>query len=550
MSRTILVVGGYGVFGARLSRALAGEAGLHVLVAGRSLARAQEVCAGTAALPLVLDRDAPDLPAQLAGLAPFAVIDAAGPFQAYGAAPYRLARASLQAGAHYLDLSDDADFTAGIASLDDLAREGGLVALSGVSSVPALSSAVVANLAPGMEDIHLIDTVILPGNRAPRGLSVIRAILTQAGRPVAHWRGGRAVAMPGWSGTRRERIALPGQCLPARPASLIGAPDLRLFPPTFAARSVVFRAGLELGLMHHGLWLLAWPVRLGLMRSLVPLARPLRWIADLLRPFGSDRGGMRVRVAGLAGGRPVARDWALIAGAGDGPEVPAIPARVAVQMLAEGDLRPGARPCLADLPLARLEQALATHAIATGRGESPCPGLFETVLGPDFARLPAPVQALHQVIDLGRWQGEAQVARGTGRLSRLVCRLFGFPAATAATPVEVTMERRGEAEVWTRRFGSRVFLSVMRARKGQMTERFGPFTFTLGLAVEGDALRFPVVAGRLGPVPLPRRLLPQSVAQETADGVRACFDVKLSLPLAGLLVRYRGWLEPADQSRK
>ena len=84
-----------------------------------------------------------------------------------------------------------------------------------------------------------------------------------------------------------------------------------------------------------------------------------------------------------------------------------------------------------------------------------------------------------------------------------------------------------------------------------MTERFGPFTFTLALQVTDGRLRFPVIAGRVGRVPLPRAILPRSVAtewqEETPDGPRARFDVALSLPIAGPLVRYQGWVRPADR---
>ncbi len=550
MNDTVLILGGYGVFGARLAAALAQDPSWRVIIAGRSATKARAAAAGLRAEPLALDRDAPDLAARLADLAPFAVVDAAGPFQAYGADPYRLARASLAAGAHYLDLSDDGAFTDGIALLDPLARAAGRVALSGVSSVPALSSAAVAELSQGMEDIHLIEGTILPGNRAPRGLSVVRAILAQAGRPVRQWRGGAAADLPGWSGTRSLSLALPGARLPPRPASLIGAPDTRLFPARFGARSVIFRAGLELRLMHHSLAFLALPVRLGLVRDITPLARPLRWLADRLRPFGSDRGGMRVRVAGLASGRPVRRDWVLLARAGDGPEVPAIPARVALSLLRQGRLPPGARPCIADLPLADLEAALATHAIRTGRAEAPAPGLFAQALGPGFDRLAPAIQDLHQLFDLRRWEGEAEITRGKSILARLICRAFGFPPAAPAVPVRVTMERDGKTERWTRDFGGRRFRSVLRLHRGRMTERFGPFTFTLDLAEKDGRLHFPVRTGRIGPLPLPRRLLPVSTTSERVEGGRLRFDVALSLPLAGPLVHYRGWLAEAPQPQR
>ena len=53
-----------------------------------------------------------------------------------GGDPYALPRICLRAGVDYLDLSDDAGFTAGIAALDAEAQAAGRRILSGASSVP------------------------------------------------------------------------------------------------------------------------------------------------------------------------------------------------------------------------------------------------------------------------------------------------------------------------------------------------------------------------------------------------------------------------------
>lgn len=80
-----------------------------------------------------------------------------------------------------------------------------------------------------------------------------------------------------------------------------------------------------------------------------------------------------------------------------------------------------------------------------------------------------------------------------------------------------------------------------------MSERFGAFTFGIGLRVGEGALHFPVTRGRLGPLPLPRPLLPESRATESAEDGRFRFDVELRAPLGlGPIVRYRGWLAPAS----
>ena len=98
------------------------------------------------------------------------VIDAAGPFRE---GDYRLARAAIAAGIHYVDLADGRAFVAGFPMLDAAAKKAGVVALTGASSTPALSNAVLDKLTAGWTRVDSVEIAISPGNRAPRGLSVI-----------------------------------------------------------------------------------------------------------------------------------------------------------------------------------------------------------------------------------------------------------------------------------------------------------------------------------------------------------------------------------------
>lgn len=535
------MLGGYGVFGTRLSAGLVAD-GWDVVVAGRNPGAAAAHCARHGGTAVRLDCDAADFAGQLAALAPFAVVDAAGPFQGYGTA--HVVQAALDAGAHYVDLSDDAGFTARIAAHDAAARSRGLVVMSGASTVPALSSAIATDLVAGLTDVHLIESTILPGNRAPRGLAVIRAILAQVGRPLALWREGW-ISARAWGRAQQVVLALPDQVLPPRRASLIGAPDLVLFPPHFGARNVVFRAGLELGVLHYGLTALSWLVRLRAVRNLVGLARPLQRAANLLKPFGTDQGGMLVRVLGMGPDGPVERRWTLIASGGDGPHIPAMPARLILRLVRDGDVVAGARPCMAAFDRAQAEAMLHAFQIRTAAVESPAPFLFAQALGAQFATLPAEVQALHQVMDERRWVGQGSVTRGKGWRARIVAGTMRFPPDVMQTPVTVVMQRQGDCERWTRAFGTRRFHSTLRWRGGVMTERFGALRFAIGLRVQDGALHYPVTAGWAFGIPIPRALLPISATVETASDGRAHFDVALSLPLIGLIVRYRGWLAPA-----
>ncbi|HKG83084.1 MAG TPA: hypothetical protein VKB16_08005 [Beijerinckiaceae bacterium] len=279
-------------------------------------------------------------------MAPRSPADAAGPFQ--GRSP-SLPRAAIAAGLHCVDLADARDYVLGIGALDASAREAGVAILSGASSTPGLSHAVLDRLTAEAEEIHSVEVAIAPGNRAPRGLSLVEAILTWAGRPVRVFRGGRWVEAPGWG--RAERVEIDG--LGPRRLSLCETADLDLLVERYRPTGdALFRAGLELGILHGGLTALSSLVRLGLVRSLRVVAGPLKHAADLFLPFGTDRGGMRVEAVTRDRDGTLRRSvWTLVADAGDGPQVPPLPALAALKMLASGELAfRGAAPCAGLIP--------------------------------------------------------------------------------------------------------------------------------------------------------------------------------------------------------
>ncbi|MEZ2223294.1 DUF4166 domain-containing protein [Rhizobium sp. RCC_161_2] len=548
---TVLVIGGYGVFGGRLSRRLARVEGLDVIVAGRSLEKAAAFCETNGGRPATIDVvDGDNLEALFAQLAPAIVVDAAGPFQRYGSNPYRVAAAALRAGASYIDLSDDGAFTAGISTLDPEARKSGLVAISGASSVPAISSAAVAALSRQMTSIDFIDSVILPGNRAPRGTSVVGSILSQVGRPVLTVRGNGERSVRGWSERRHETLSIPGvQPVPGRRSHHIGAPDTFLFPRHFGAANVSFRAGLELAVMNAALSLAGLAVAAFPRLRLERLSGLLVRIADAMRGLGTDRGGMRVEVGGLsADGTGVKARWTLIAGHGDGPEVPTIPAYLLTRMILGGRIEPGARACVGEIAMEDIETVTAELGINTHSVQEVEQSLFERVLGENFAALPSAIRRVHDSRISKRLEGRATVTRGDGIVAKLIGMAFGFPGSGDDIPTTVTIERRGDKETWTRQFGSAAFRSYLSPapgnRPGGVTERFGLLSFDIDLGERLGRLYYPVVKGRIGPIPLPRFLTPRSdtVEQLGLEDGRFHFSVNIDLPFFGHLVSYSGWL--------
>lgn len=364
MRRTIVLIGATGTFGSRLASMAARISGIDLVVTSRQLDKAQAFAhelgqqTGTPVRGLAYTHGA-DTAALLATSEPWLVIDAAGPFQHAG---YDTARAAIDAGAHWIDLADAADYIQGFApALDERARRRGTVAATGASSTPALSFAAVQALSEGWRSVDSIEIGIYPAGRSMVGEAVLRAVLSYTGLPVAIWRDGRSASVTGW-GTA-EKIMLTS--VPHRYRSPVATYDHALLSRTFGARNVSFYAGLESPAEHLGLLVLAK------MRARGVLPR-LEWLAPLLHrarrwtaPYCGDTGAMQVCVRGIDSvGEPTLAQWNLLAARGHGPYVPVLPALALIRKLLQNAL-PGGAFCAADLlDLREIEDCIGDLAIS------------------------------------------------------------------------------------------------------------------------------------------------------------------------------------------
>lgn len=358
----VVVLGGYGHFGARIVRALAKDAGIAVVVAGRH-ASTLGVAHFSALAPQLefadLDIAAEDLAAQLAALRPQLVIHTAGPFQGQG---YAVAEACLRAGAHYVDLADGRDFVREFPlRMEGIARTADRAAITGASTLPALSSAVVDALRGRLDALQEIDIVIAPAQRTPLGLATVRAVLSYCGKPFRCWVGGEWREAVGWGRPERVRFAR----IAPRLAAPCDVPDHDLLVARYpGVRTVRFRAALELPLLQRALALVAVLRQWGLplpMAALAPaLSRAGRWFDR----YGSDLGGMSIVLRGDRDGQPQAVRWDLTAPYLHGPEIPCLAAVLLARRLAAGQGLPsGAQACMGLLTLEDFERAFAEWRI-------------------------------------------------------------------------------------------------------------------------------------------------------------------------------------------
>jgi hypothetical protein len=554
----ILILGGYGTFGGRLAYLLAEEERLTLFIAGRSLQKAKQFCeglpSGAGKVPVFFDRNG-DVEAQIREIRPDIVVDAMGPFQVYGDDPYRVVKACIANGVDYMDLADGSDFVKGIRQFDQEAKAKDIYVLTGVSSFPVLSAAVVRKLSQDMTCVNAIKAGIAPSPYAGVGLNVIRAITSYAGKPLPLIRGGKPGTGYALTETMRYTICPPGYVpLGHILFSLVDVPDLKVLPELWPELdSIWIGAGPVPEVLHRMLIGLSWLVRWRILPSLLPFAPLFHFVINILR-WGEHRGGMFVSVEGINhGGESIERSWHLLAEAGDGPFIPSMAVQALILNCLAGKKPPvGARPATQELEASDYEEIFKSRTIYTGQRESianvESVPLYKRILGEAWEALPAPLAALHDVRSKEhRAEGLARVETGKHPFARLLAASYGFPRSGEHVPVKVTFQRKDGGEIWQRDFAGRRFSTFQSEGQGHadklLVESFGPVMFFMALVLKQGKLHSVTRRWSVFGIPLPLALAPNASVYEYADGDDFCFHVEVKHWLMGLLVRYEGRLQ-------
>lgn len=368
----VIVLGGYGNFGKRIVEDLAKIDSVTIFVAGRNLAKAQayidtlhasDDCLAADLKPLLIDIFANDFTKQLSLISPYLVIHTGGPFQGQD---YRVPNACIKVNAHYIDLADDRRFVCDIAQLDIAAKQKGVTLISGASSVPGLSSAVLDKYRDRFTNIDTIDMAIAPGNKAERGIATVKGILSYTGHAFNVFKGGRWQSVYGWMDSKVNDF---GGIVAKRHLANVDVPDLELFPKHYkVSERVSFQAGLELPFLHQTMVVMAQLVKKGLVKNWSPLAKIICKTSDLFLSLGSDNGAMQVTMTGTGiDGKALSIKWILYAPNGNGPYIPTLSAIILARKLLQSEaLKSGATACVGLLSLSYFSsyfKALDIYAI-------------------------------------------------------------------------------------------------------------------------------------------------------------------------------------------
>ncbi len=358
----ILILGATGNFGRRISERLAASTRATLVLASRSLQRSaalvNEITTRHASSVLhaaEIDQFSDSLVSDLQRLEPDIVVHTAGPYQALD---YRVAEACIAIGSHYVDLADGRAFVSRIDSLNSKAVAADVLIVSGASTLPGLSGAVLKEYQGEYEQIDSIEICIAPAHQTPRGLGTVEAVLGYCGKRYDAYEGGEWKKRYGWQNLKLFRHPVLG----LRLAADCDVPDLVLYPLEFKEiQTVTFQASLEAWWEHLALYVMAWFSRIGLVNSWQDYASFLRSVSGKLLFLGSDVGGMSIRISGTGKLKERLRlNWILTAYENHGPEIPCIPAVIIVKKLLKGELsHSGAVTCNGLVSLSEFQEEVA-----------------------------------------------------------------------------------------------------------------------------------------------------------------------------------------------
>ena len=357
MIMRVLVIGGYGNFGRFICAQLAREKNLQLIIAGRNPEKGTALVETLSAVnpPEVVKLDIyHELEKSLASIKPDIVIHTSGPFQDQS---YQVAKACIEQGCHYLDLADARNFVANIYELDTTAVQKNVLIVTGASSVPTLTCAIIDKYKDRFMTLKSVDSAITTAQITADGLATTKAILTYVGKKFPMLKNGKPADVYGWQDLRLRKFWR----LNTRALCNCDIPDFSVLPLRYRdLQNIRFQAGIELKFQQVILYLLSFLVSIKLLPSLAPFAKPLLNISKLFQFLSTGKSGYYLTLSGTArDGTEQQLEFDLVARQQHGQRIPCIPVILLTKKLARNELKPmGAMPCAGLISLDEYLEAL------------------------------------------------------------------------------------------------------------------------------------------------------------------------------------------------
>jgi hypothetical protein len=289
------------------------------------------------------------------------VVHLAGPFQGQD---YSVAKACLQAGVPYIDMADGREFVAKFSSLDAAAQAKGIPLITGASTVPGLSSAIVDGMIGHFSQLQAIDYGICAGVKSGLGLATLKAVLSYCGKPYRVLKDGRFVTIFGLGRPRHHDFPSP---VNRRYVVDCDIPDHDLFPACYTAlRQMDFGSCIDIPGLPRLLSLMSACVRKGGIGDWNFLSTIIQPCLKAVKFVGSPHSGFFMRLEGQdRQGNPKKTLFEIVARDGSGLEIPVTPVILLVKKMLRGESLPaGAYPCMGLFSLAEFQQELSSYPIS------------------------------------------------------------------------------------------------------------------------------------------------------------------------------------------
>ena len=176
--------------------------------------------------------------------------------------------------------------------------------------------------------------------------------------------------------------------------------------------------------------------------------------------------------------------------------------------------------------------------------------IVEEWFGKGFAELHPLLQRLHR--EGGSLSGAVEISFGKGLAGiagkRLASRM-GVPTAPGTHRLQITIQSKDNALHWSRSFNGQSefnsrFHPVGRYPSGHWVEQSGRLSLELGVEVRNGGWHWQHRKSSLLDIPIPRALLPTTLASKSIEAELYRFSVEVRAPVLGTLLGYSGTLAP------
>lgn len=169
--------------------------------------------------------------------------------------------------------------------------------------------------------------------------------------------------------------------------------------------------------------------------------------------------------------------------------------------------------------------------------------VYQQVMGADFEQLPGAVKTFHSACGAHRFRGRVAIDGAENWLGRVIARMGRLPRGAPESDFEFSLNADSRSETWRRHFSGGDMCSVLHPQGERLVEVLGIFRLRFRLEAEENKLAMRLERIIAFGLPCPRALFPSVIAEETGEGAEFRFNIEMHTPLAGRVVRYRGYLD-------